>query len=163
MINFVVMKFRTADGAGKALETLRGLGQEHVIEIQDAAIVTWPEGKKKPKSEQLRDLTMLGALDGAFWGMLFGFIFLMPFLGMAFGAATGALAGMFSDIGIDKSFIQQCQDKITVGTSALFLLSETQAADKVIDALRPLEPEIIKTNLSKDSEQKLREAFAHEA
>ena len=134
-----------------------------MIEIQDAAIVAWPEGKRKPKTEQLRDLTAMGALDGAFWGMLFGFIFLMPFLGMAFGAATGALAGMFSDMGIDKSFIGQCQDKITVGTSALFLLSETQAADKVIDALQPLKPEIIKTNLSNDSEQKLREAFAHEA
>jgi uncharacterized membrane protein len=157
------MKFGTAEGAGKAMRTLGQLGREHVIEIQDAAIVTWPEGKKKPKTEQLRDLTAMGALDGAFWGMLFGFIFLMPFLGMAVGAASGALAGMFSDMGIDKNFIGQCQDKITVGTSALFVLSETQAADKVIDALKPLHPEIIKTNLSKDSEQKLREAFAHEA
>ena len=162
MVNFVVMKFGTAEGAGRR-GTLRQLGQEHVIEIQDAAIVAWPEGKKKPKTEQLRDLTTLGALDGAFWGMLFGLIFLMPFLGAAFGAAMGALTGSFSDMGVDKSFIQQCQDKITVGTSALFLLSETQAADKVIDALKPLQPEIIKTNLSKDSEQKLREAFAHEA
>jgi uncharacterized membrane protein len=72
-----------------------------LIEIQDAAIVTWPEGKKKPKTEQALPLTQLGALDGAFWGMLFGWIFLMPFLGMAVGALAGALSGHFQDYGID--------------------------------------------------------------
>ena len=67
----------------------------------DAATVTWPEGKKSPKTKQAVNLTGSGALDGAFWGMLFGLLFFVPFFGMAIGAAMGALGGHFADYGID--------------------------------------------------------------
>ena len=43
--------------------------------------MTWPAGKKKPKTQQLNSLTGAGALGGAFWGLLFGLIFFVPLLG----------------------------------------------------------------------------------
>ena len=163
MRSLVVMKFHSADGAEKALTTLGQLAKEHVIEIADAAIVTWPEGKKKPKTRQAVNLTAAGALSGGFWGMLFGLIFFVPLLGAAVGAAMGALSGSMTDIGINDNFIRGCREKITEGTSALFLMSETSAADRVVDALKAHSPEIISTNLSKDQEDKLRHAFEEEA
>ena len=52
----------------------------------DAAIVTWPQGRKKPKTYQAVSTVGIGALGGAFWGMLFGLIFLAPLFGMVVGA-----------------------------------------------------------------------------
>ena len=155
-----VLKFSTADGAEQALGTVQGLSKQHLINLHDAAIVTWPEGKKKPKTRQLANLVGAGALDGAFWGMLFGLIFWVPFFGMAIGATMGALAGKFSDYGIDDDFIKSVQNQVTEGTSALFLMTSEAVVDKVADAMKGLDFEIVAANLSKEEEDSLRAAFA---
>ena len=160
MATISVLKFSTADGAEQALGTVQSLSKQHLINLHDAAIVTWPEGKKKPKTRQLADLAGIGALDGAFWGMLFGLIFFVPFFGMAIGAAMGALAGKFSDYGIDDDFIKSVQNQVTEGTSALFLMTSEAVVDKVADAMQGLDFEIVATNLSKEEEDTLRAAFA---
>ena len=162
MATLSVLKFPTAEGAGQMLSTLQNLQKQQLIQIQDAAIVTWPQGKKKPQTKQLNDLAGAGALQGAFWGMLFGLIFFVPFFGLAIGAAMGALTGKFSDYGIDDKFIKQMQDKITEGTSALFLLTEKATIDKVAEAIKGQQFEIVSTSLPKEQEAKLREAFGLE-
>ena len=91
--------FPTVDGADKAVEHLKQLQTQQLIKLQDAAVVTWPVDKKKPKTQQLNNLTGAGALGGAFWGMLFGLLFFIPLLGAAIGAGMGALAGSMSDVG----------------------------------------------------------------
>ena len=160
MATISVLKFSTADGAEQALGTVHSLSKQHLINLHDAAIVTWPEGKKKPKTRQLADLAGMGALDGAFWGMLFGLIFFVPFFGMALGAAMGALTGKFSDYGIDDDFIKSVQNQVTEGTSALFLMTSEAVVDKMADAMKGLDFEIVATNLSKEEEDTLRAAFA---
>jgi uncharacterized membrane protein len=155
-----VLKFSTADGAASGLDLVKSLSKQQLITLQDAAIVTWPEGKKKPKTKQMADLAGIGALDGAFWGMLFGLIFFVPFFGLAVGAAMGALSGKFSDYGIDDDFIKSVQSQVTEGTSALFLLTSEAVMDKVVDAFKGVEFELIASNLSKEQEDDLRAAFA---
>lgn len=164
MATFSVWKFDSADGAQNTLATLERLQKEELIKVHDAAIVTWPEGRRKPKTEQLHSMTTSGALGGAFWGMLFGLIFFVPLLGLAVGAATGALAGSLTDVGIDDGFIKQVRDEVTPGTSALFLLTSDAVQDKVKDALSGQmgRVELIHTNLSNEQESKLRDAFADE-
>src|SRR6476661_10592406 len=98
MATMTVWKFPTANGAAIAEETLKDLQRRELIQVHDAAIVTYPEGARKPKTRQLRSLTGAGALGGAFWGMLFGLLFFIPLLGLAVGAAMGALTGSLSDI-----------------------------------------------------------------
>jgi uncharacterized membrane protein len=159
---FTVWKFHTADGAEGALGTLERLQSEELIKVQDAAVVSWPEGKKKPKTRHLNDLTGAGALGGAFWGFLFGLIFFVPLLGLAVGAATGALAGSLTHIGIDEDFIKSVREKITPGTSALFVMTSDAVVDKVKDAFPGADAELLHTNLSDEDEAKLREAFAEE-
>jgi len=162
MASITVLKFKTADGAQQGLDMVQGLQKQQLITLHDAAIVTWPEGKKKPKTKQLANLAGIGALDGAFWGMLFGLIFFVPLFGMAVGAAMGALSGKFADYGIDDDFIKQVRGEVTEGTSALFLMTSDAVMDKVADAAKGLEFEIVATNLSKAQEDELRAAFAHE-
>ena len=159
MATLSVLKFPTADGAHQVESTLLALQKQHLIEVQDAAIVAWPPGKKQPKTQQLHSLTGQGALMGAFWGMLFGLIFFVPFFGLAVGAAMGALSGRFADYGIDDNFIQQTRAKVTEGTSALFLLTSGAVEDKIVAALKGQTFEILSTNLPKEKEDELRAAF----
>jgi uncharacterized membrane protein len=162
MTALTVLKFNTEDGADQALNLVQNLAKQNLITVEDAAIVAWPMGKKKPKTKQLTNMAGIGALHGAFWGLLFGLLFFRPFLGLAIGAATGALAGMFTDVGIDDDFIKSVQDKVTEGTSALFLLTSQVIVDRVIPAMQSLDFELIASNLSKEQEEKLRAAFGAE-
>ncbi len=162
MATLLVFKFPTAEGAGTMLSTLESLQKQQLIQINDGAILTWPAGASKPKTKQLANMTGVGALGGAFWGMLFGLLFFVPFFGLAVGAAVGALMGHFAHYGIDDAFINQVRSKITPGTSALFLLETGAVVDKVAEAVKDQQFEIIQTNLSKENEDKLRADFAEE-
>jgi uncharacterized membrane protein len=95
-----------------------------------------------------------------FWGMLFGLIFVTPLFGIAVGAAMGALGGAFRDYGIDDDFISRVRGAVTAGTSALFLMTSEAVLDRVAAAMQRSTFEIIATNLSKEQEQELREAFS---
>jgi uncharacterized membrane protein len=160
MATLTVWKFDTAEGADEAEATLESLSKQELIKIHDAATVSWTEGKKKPKTRQLNSLAGAGALGGAFWGLLFGLLFFVPFLGAAIGAAAGALGGAMSDVGIDDDFIDAVKQKVTPGTSALFVMTSDAVIDKVHDAFAGQNVELIQTNLSDEEEAKLREAFA---
>jgi uncharacterized membrane protein len=159
MATLTVFKFPSSGGARAALSTLEDLQKQQLVTLHDAAIVQWPADKRKPKTEQLHNMTGAGALSGTFWGMLFGMLFFVPFLGAAVGAAMGAMSGSMIDVGIDDDFIKQVRDEITPSTSALFLLTSDAVADRVIDSFRGTEMKLIATNLSAEDEQNLREAF----
>lgn len=162
MATLTVWKFDSPTAADGAVSTLEALAKQELIKVHDAATVSWQPGAKKPKTRQLHSLTGAGAMGGMFWGMLFGLIFLVPFLGAAIGAATGALAGKMSDVGIDDDFIKASRDKITPGTSALFLMSSDAVQDKVKAAFADAghRPELIQSNLSAEQEAALREMIA---
>ena len=160
MATLTVWKFNSAYGAEEALTKLTQLQKKHLIELQDAAIVTWKEGKKKPKTKQAHNLVAESSIDAAFWGYLLGLIFFVPFLGMAVGAATGALVGSLADYGIDDDFIKNVREKVTEGTSALFILTGQVTLDKVEDAFKGETAELIQSNLTKEQEEKLQEHFS---
>ena len=162
MATMTVWKFPTAGGADRAEATLKDLQRKQLIQIHDAAIVSYPEGARKPKTRQLSNLAGAGALGGAFWGMLFGLIFFIPLLGMAIGAAMGALTGSMTDVGIDDAFIRRMREEIQPGTSALFVLSSGAVVDKVKEAFEGQQMVLVETNLSHEQEAKLREVFAEE-
>jgi uncharacterized membrane protein len=161
MSTLSVLKFDNPDGAEAMLDKVKSLQKEQLITLEDAAVVSWPPGKDKPKTKQLANLAGVGALDGAFWGMLFGLLFFVPLLGMAVGAAMGALAGKFSDYGIDDDFIKKTREQVTEGTSALFLMTSGAVTDKIVDALKDYKFEIIATNLTTEQENELKAAFSH--
>jgi uncharacterized membrane protein len=163
MATLSVLKFNDPSGADRVLIALQGLQEREMITLQDAAVVSWPQGNKKPTTRQLHSTAGTGALGGAFWGFLFGLIFFVPFLGAAIGAGMGGLSGSLADVGIDDDFIKEVREKVTEGTSALFALtSGATAPDKVVDELKHYDFEIISTNLPEEQERQLREAFAHE-
>lgn len=159
--SLVVLKFSEPGTAQDAVEALLPLQRQQLLRVEDVAIVSWPTSRKRPQIRH-HELTSAGgaALGGAFWGFLLGLIFFVPLLGAAIGAAAGAIAGSLADYGIDHDFIAQVREKVTQGTSALFLMADLEAPDRVVEALKRYDPEVIATNFTRDQEAKLRELFA---
>jgi uncharacterized membrane protein len=159
MTTLSVLEFNSPDGADQALRILQRLQQQQLIKLVDAAVVTWPQGGKGPKTKQMFSTSRAGAIGGAFWGFLIGLIFFVPLLGLAVGAATGAVTGALNDYGIDDNFIKQVREKVKPGTSALFLMTAHAVIDRVVPELKSLNPELITSNLSDEQESRLRELF----
>jgi uncharacterized membrane protein len=163
MATLTAWKFETPTGADAVLLKLEQLQSRGLIELHDSAVVSWPEGRKKPWTRESESATGRGALGGGFWGLLFGLIFFVPLLGAAIGAATGALVGSLREVGISDDFIREVREKVTPGTSALFLLSSDAVYDKIAPELPDIKAELISTNMSEEQEAQLRQAFGLEA
>jgi hypothetical protein len=92
--------FRRAHGHHQRVEISDGRGRRpsaadarkteraELITLHDAAVVSWPADKRKPKIQQMNDLVGSGDFGGSFWGLPFGLIFVMPLLGMAVGTTA---------------------------------------------------------------------------
>lgn len=164
MATLTVLEFESADGADQMVSALGDLQRQRLITLLDAAVVSWPQGAKKPKTRQLANIAAVGAMGGAFWGLLFGLIFFVPLLGMAIGAGLGAISGSMKDVGVDDDFIKQVRNDITEGTSALFLLTTNEVPDKLAEDLkaRNLSFKLVASNLTAEQEGTLREVFGAE-
>jgi len=159
MSELIVFAFKTETGAEEMRNALGQMQKEHLIELEDAAVVVRKQdGKAKVK--QATSLVGAGALGGAFWGMLIGLLFFMPWLGLAAGALGGAIGGKFTDIGVDDKFIKEVGATIEPGQSALFLLVQSATVDKVLPQLEKFDATVLQTSLSEEDEAKLRDTFS---
>ncbi len=138
MATLTVWKFPTPHGGDEAEYTLEELQKQGFIQVHDAAIVTWEFGSKQPSTRQLKSAAGKGPLGRVFRGMF---------------------SGSRSDVGFDDEFIKTVRDKVTPGTSALFLMTSDAVLDRVGEALSRQDMELISTNLSAEQEKALREAF----
>ncbi|HWK28352.1 MAG TPA: DUF1269 domain-containing protein [Solirubrobacter sp.] len=127
------------------------------VEIDDAALISWPDARRTPAMRELGGLDGPGRLWRGFWGMLLGLVFLTPRAGPAFGAAAGAVAGSLSDFGIADAFVQRVRAAATPGTSALFVLCDRAAAARVAAVL---DAEPLRSELSLEQERHLRDTLA---
>ena len=93
MATLSVLKFNDPSGADRVLLALQGMQERQLITLQDAAVLSWPQNRKKPQTRQIYSMAGAGAAFGALWGLVFGVIFFVPLLGMAMGAGMGALGG----------------------------------------------------------------------
>jgi uncharacterized membrane protein len=160
MASLTALKFATPEGADEMLKKVEELQNEHLIKLQDAAVVSWPVGAETPKTRQLSPSGKKGALQGAFWGLLFGILFAIPFVGLGVGVILGTTVASIKKYGIDENFIDQARQKITEGTSALFLLTSDAVMDQVAEELKGYQFEMIASNLTKEQEEQLMAEFA---
>jgi hypothetical protein len=54
MATLSVLKFDDPYGADRVLIALQGLHERRMITVVDAAVVSWPQGNKRPKTRQLK-------------------------------------------------------------------------------------------------------------
>jgi len=139
--------------------TLIKLQKEHLIELEDAAVIV-KNAEGRIKLNQAIDLTTAGAVSGGFWGLLIGTLFLSPLLGAAVGAAAGAASGALSDIGVDDKFMKSLGETLQPKTSALFVLVRKVTPDKVLEEIAPYGGTVLRTSLTKDEEAQLQEVLS---
>ena len=162
MSDLVVVAFDNETDAEKLQAEMKRLQKEHLITLEDAAVVV-RKADGKVKIKQSTSLVGAGALGGAFWGLLIGLVLRVMWWGLAVGTVLGAIRGKFKDIGVDDKFIKEVGETIQPGHSAIFLLIRESTPDRLIDELKGYKGTVLKTSLSNDDETKLRAAFGAEA
>ena len=75
MATLSVLKFNDPYGAERVIIALQGMQERQMITLEDAAVVSWPQGNKKPRTRQLHSTAGAGAGWGAFWGFLVRAVF----------------------------------------------------------------------------------------
>jgi uncharacterized membrane protein len=158
MADLIAIAYPDETTAVQAMQTAEELAEELIIEPDAiAAIIRNKDGKFKTITNH--HSVGAGATWGGFWGLLFGLLFFVPFFGLAIGAGIGALMGKVEKSGLDKEFQQQVRDALQPGTSALFLIVEKVTPDKAVDALKQYGGTVLKSSLSKETEDELQEAL----
>jgi uncharacterized membrane protein len=158
MSDLIAVAYPDQATAEQVRDELARLTREHVIEIEDAVVVTrQPNGKVK--LHQAVNPAGAGAAGGALWGGLIGLIFLAPLLGAAIGAAAGAASGALTDLGIEDNFMKDLGQSLPEGGAALFVLVRQVTPDKVIPRISQYGGKILQSSLSNESEQRLQEAL----
>jgi uncharacterized membrane protein len=143
-------------------ETLTDLMSQHVIELEDAVVVTRDEDGKV-KLHQAHRPAATGAAGGLLWGGVIGLLFLAPLIGMAIGAAAGGAAGALTDVGIDDKFMKRLGRSLAPGGAALILLVQKVTPDKVLPHIQRYGGEVIQTSLDQENEAQLRDALQPQA
>jgi uncharacterized membrane protein len=158
MAHLVVLGVDNRDDAERLFDLAGDLAKQELLQLEDAAYA-YRDDRGKVRIHQAISLTGAGAASGALWGTLIGLLFLMPVAGLAIGAGTGALAGKLADVGINDDTIKQIGSQLEQGRAAVFLLARSATVDRVIDAIKPFNPTVIQTNLTKDREEELVKAL----
>ncbi|MEW6470857.1 MAG: DUF1269 domain-containing protein [Actinomycetota bacterium] len=166
MSQLLVFGVKDRDTAKEVFGLAAELHRQRLLELADAA---WVERTVdgEVRLHQSLNLTTAGAASGAtsgaLWGMLIGLLFLDPLagaaVGAAAGAASGALGGRLMDLGIDDNMIREVGEALRPGRAAVFFLARSATVDRVVEAIKPYNPTVIQTNLSRDSERELIEAL----
>lgn len=160
MSDLIVLAFQEQEKAEAVLNDLQRMEAEHLIDLEDAAIIRHQKNGKV-KLKQTYNLIASGAMGGSFWGLLIGLLFMSPIVGILTGSVAGAATGALSDIGIDDAFMKDLGQSLKPDTSALFVLVRKITPDKVMAELHKYAGEgtVLRTSLSIADEEKLREVL----
>lgn len=158
MSNLFVVGFDDLTTATSVRDKLLEMQKEQLIELEDLVVVENRDGKIK--LHQSRSMAGMGATGGALWGGLIGLLFLAPLLGMAVGAGMGALSGKLTDVGVDDEFIKGLGTTLKPGGAAVFVLVRSSTPDKVVAGLAGYDGKLLRSSLSAEAEQHLRDAVA---
>lgn len=167
MPDLIAIGFDSPDAADNVLLKLASLQKEYLVDLEDAVVaIRGKDGKVHLK--QSLNLAALGAssglISGSLWGSLVGLLFLDPLAGLAIGglvgAGAGALSGSLADYGIDDEFIKSLAATIPSDSSALFILVREAQPEKVLAEFADLQARVLKTSLSPEQEDMLRQALS---
>jgi uncharacterized membrane protein len=128
--------FSGTEGADEAVLKLKQLEAAKLIEVQDVAVIRWPQYAADPTvREQVTEE----------------------------GSKVSSLMHKFTHAGIDTSMIAAATGDMTQGTSVLVLLTPDAAIEAVAKAVDEQGVELIRSDLSVQEQDRLRAAFGDSA
>jgi uncharacterized membrane protein len=125
-------RFSGTEGADAAVLRLRQLDSQGVLDVQDVAIIRWPQYASLPQVQE--HVTEEGS-------------------------AVSSLAKRIRKAGIDGGMLEAVKNDMQLGTSALVVLSADATLDPVAKAFEGQAMELIRSDLSVQREDELRAAF----
>ena len=126
-------RFSGTEGADAAVLRLKQLDTQDLIDVQDVAIIRWPQYAAAPQAQE-------HVTDE--------------------GSKASSLAKKIRKAGIDSAMVESVKGDMTPGTSALVLLSADAAMDTVAKAFEGQAMELMRSDLSVQQEDQLRAAFS---
>jgi uncharacterized membrane protein len=126
-------QFSGTEGADNAVLTLTRLQDQELIDVQDVAVIRWPMYAAAPMTQE--HVTEQGSTK------------------------VSSLVHKLKHAVIDTSMIETVKADIAPGTSALVLLSSDTQIDKVATAFRGQAMELVRSDLSVQQQDQLRDAF----
>jgi uncharacterized membrane protein len=126
-------RFGGTEGADAAVLRLKQLDSQEVMDVQDVAVLRWPQYASGPQvQEHVTDE----------------------------GSKASSLAKRMRKAGIDSAMLQAVKDDMKLGTSALVVLSADTTIDTVAEAFHGQAMELIRSDLSVQQQDALRTAFS---
>jgi uncharacterized membrane protein len=125
-------RFSGTEGADAAVLRLKQLDAQEVMDVQDIAVLRWPQYASGPQVQE--HVTEEGS-------------------------KASSLAKRIKKAGVDGGLLQAVKDDMQLGTSALIVLSADAALDAVAKAFDGQAMELIRSDLSVQQEDALRTAF----
>jgi uncharacterized membrane protein len=126
-------RFSGTEGADSAVLRLKQLDSQDVMDVQDVAVLRWPQYASGPQVQE-------HVTDEA--------------------SRASSLAKRIRKAGIDGAMLQAVKDDMRLGTSALIVLSPDAALEAVAKAFEGQAMELIRSDLSVQQEDALRAAFS---
>jgi uncharacterized membrane protein len=136
MTSLTAWRFSGTEGADDAILRLKRLDEQDLIDIEDAAIIRWPQYSAEPMTHE--HVTRQG---GAF----------------------SSLAKRIRHESIDSSTVDRVKGEIMPGTSALVLLSANATVETVAKAFEGQNMELIRSDLTVQQEDQVRRVFGNGA
>ena len=158
MSDLIAIAYPDQETAERVRQTLGQLTVEHVLELDDAVVVTRDQSGKVKLHQAVRPAAA-GAASGALWGGVIGMLFLAPLLGAAIGAAAGGASGALANFGVDDQFMKQLGEKLAPGGAAVIVLVHEVTPDKVLPRIEQFGGDVIQSSLDAESEARLQEAL----
>ena len=158
MSNLTVLTFDSMDEAEEVHQALVRGKKDGLVSIRDAAVVVKDQDGKVHVKNQVSTGTWTATGVGGLLGVLIGTIF-FPLGGLILGLGGGALVGRFMNLGVDGKFVKEVQEQIQPGTSALFVLTDSDNVGGQLAILRQHKGKVLQTNLPTEQEDALREAL----
>jgi len=149
MALMLALVYEGQDTAERAFTTLQSLESAGYVTILDRLLLKKDEDGSVELDKEQHPVRH-GATTGAVVGGVLGLVFFSPLAGAAAGAAIGGFVGKDAGSGHQefKAFADKVTSEIPNGGSAIVLLGETDARDRVIHDLGGYGGKLISSDIS---------------
>jgi uncharacterized membrane protein len=178
--DLIVVVYDNDYRAQETINMLRSLNDNWIVDLHDAVAVSRDVNGKLTVQDSYQMTSKEGAGWGILWGTLIGGLVFAPFTGglsaataagvVAAGAVSGAVLGGATgaatasldkdDFGLSEDFVNQVSESIQPGNSAIFVLAESNDPDQVANYFRGTGGKVLRTNLTKEQQERVQHVLA---
>jgi uncharacterized membrane protein len=153
----ILAAFKEEDGAEAALRDLKEAQKEHLIKIENVAVLRCDQQGKlsvnEPTDRGFAEGALIGGVVGALVGVLFGPLVLATAAG---GAALGGLVAKLHDSGFDDNRLRELGKSLQPGTSAIVAVIDHVWVAELEAELRKAGADIATEQLGADIAEQLK-------